>query len=317
MTTLVTGASGFVGTVLLSRNSDFLGCDINVQSENVSKIDLRDKHALLEFCQHYGVTRIVHLAGAQYSGRIARRKRKLFFEEGNVLLADSIRYLTEQMAISHVVFLSTDMVYGIPKTELIDENHQTRPNGPYGSSKLKCESILSSIQDGTIVTIFRPRLIIGAGRSGTINQLQKWISTYLPVPIIGSGLNRYQFISVNDVAKAIEISLKEKIPGVFNLGSDFPPEVRSLIPSVLKQLHKQRIVVKLPARATKFFLNVLDLLSLSPLVPEQFMIADQNFVLDTLKFKKISGWVPENSDKDMLFEALNDLDRRKLQKKNA
>jgi dTDP-glucose 4,6-dehydratase len=52
------------------------------------------------------------------------------------------------------------------------------------------------------ISMFRPRLIIGPGRLGILEKLFKLIDMNLPVPMIGSGKNPYQFISVFDCAEA-------------------------------------------------------------------------------------------------------------------
>jgi dTDP-glucose 4,6-dehydratase len=176
---------------------------------------------------------------------------------------------------------------------------------------LKAELIMGSLRNPTIVTIFRPRLILGAGRTGTITQLHKWIGTGFPVPIIGSGKNRYQFIAVGDVVSAIHKSLELRTSGVFNLGSDNPPRIEELIPLVIEKIKRKNLLIKLPARSTKTLLTFLDWLNVSPLVPEQFLIADQDFVLNTSKFKNYTGWKPERGDGEMLVEALLALDEIK------
>ena len=47
-------------------------------------------------------------------------------------------------------------------------------------------------------------MIIGPGRLGLLKKLFFLIKNNLPVPMIGSGKNRYQFISVFDCADAFE-----------------------------------------------------------------------------------------------------------------
>jgi dTDP-glucose 4,6-dehydratase len=311
MNTLVTGSEGFVGNLLLTRNPSFLGCDLQSNSSNSVVLDVSDKDALLNYCREHKIEKIVHLAGAQYSIRIPRKSRESYFIQGNLSLSKSISYVADNLDLSQIVFLSTDMVYGIPETKEISETHNTRPNGPYGASKLASENTLLLNAKTCTVTIFRPRLIIGAGRTGTIQQLYKWISWHLPVPIIGKGKNRYQFIGVNDVVIAIETALSQNIQGIYNLGSDNPPEVRNLLPKVLKRLKVSNSVIKLPTSLIKTVLTLLDFFSLSPLVPEQFIIADTDFVLSTTKFRQISGWIPKESDEDLLFEALDQIRRSK------
>ena len=78
--------------------------------------------------------------------------------------------------------------------------------------------------------IFRPRLIAGPGRYGLFLKLFYLIKNNLPVPLIGDGTNRYQFISVFDCAVALIHSLNpNSVAGIYNLGSDSPPDVNTLL----------------------------------------------------------------------------------------
>jgi dTDP-glucose 4,6-dehydratase len=155
------------------------------------------------------------------------------------------------------------------------------------------------------VTIFRPRLILGTGRTGTIAKLATLVKKKLPVPIIGNGMNRYQFVGVEDVCHAIELSLVIASPGVYNLGSNNPPLIKNLLPEVLKSLGHPERIIKLPASLTKHALRFLDCLGFSPLAPEQFEIADNDYVLSTAKALAVLGWIPKENDKELLAKSLS------------
>ena len=53
----------------------------------------------------------------------------------------------------------------------------------------------------------------------------------------------------------------------------------------------------------KQILNALDIVNLSLLYPEQFKLADKDFVLDTSKLESDLGFKARFNDKDMLYEA--------------
>ncbi|OWK24487.1 hypothetical protein AJ87_21295 [Rhizobium yanglingense] len=79
-----------------------------------------------------------------------------------------------------------------------------RPIGPYGRSKVGAERLLMQAcrEFGLHATIFRPRLIAGAGRLGILTKLFRLIRAGLPIPLIGAGKNRYQMIAVEDCVAA-------------------------------------------------------------------------------------------------------------------
>jgi dTDP-glucose 4,6-dehydratase len=90
--------------------------------------------------------------------------------------------------------------------------------------------ILSAVAEGWLnATIFRPRLIAGAGRLGILVKLFELIRRGLPVPMIGNGTNRYQMVAVEDCVSAALLAVEGCPTGPFNLGSDAPPMVRDLL----------------------------------------------------------------------------------------
>jgi dTDP-glucose 4,6-dehydratase len=145
------------------------------------------------------------------------------------------------------------------------------------------------------------------GRVGTIQKLADLIDSPFPIVLIGSGENSYQFISAEDVCKAIELSLLLDVNGVFNIGSDNPPNLNDLFDKTLTNLGKNKSIVRVPARFGIFMLDVLDKLGISPLTPEQYKIAPINYVLDTKKIKFDMDWSPSLTDEEMLTSALKDL----------
>jgi nucleoside-diphosphate-sugar epimerase len=110
------------------------------------------------------------------------------------------------------------------------------------------------------ISLFRPRLIIGPGRLGILEKLFKLIDWNLPVPMIGSGRNPYQFISVFDCAEAARLAWKAGVPNeAYNLGSLNPPPVRKLLGDLIKHAGSKSILVPTPGWAVKRTLDLLDL----------------------------------------------------------
>jgi len=306
MTVLVTGADGFLGTILMSRNPEYFGIDQFNKNQKVSLCDLRDELSFRKFIIDHEVTEIIHLAGVQFNSYIPRRNRVNFFEQ-NVLMAESISNAANSLGIKKIVYVSTDMVYGDSVTSPVIEDVMPCPIGEYGASKLAAERIFSNSSNGYQTVILRPRLILGKGRVGTIQKLAALIESPLPVILIGSGNNKYQFVAAEDVCAAIELSLTLNRSGVFNIGSDNPPDLNVLFKETLFRLNRNKLILRIPIPLAFLVLNFLDWLSLSPLTPEQYKIAGLDFVLNTDKIKSQLGWNPSKSDQAMLHECLSDL----------
>src|SRR3546814_1512227 len=113
----------------------------------------------------------------------------------------------------------------------------------------------------------RPRLIVGPGRLGLLSKLFANIARDWPVPMIGTGANRYQMISVHDCAAAISMALaNEKAEGAFNLGSDPGSTSRELLAALIDAAGSRSRLVPVPSGILKPMLRLLDRVGVSPLV---------------------------------------------------
>jgi dTDP-glucose 4,6-dehydratase len=311
---IITGGSGFTGghlaTALIRRGEKPVIFDLEEpKAANGSiefvKGDIREPDALKKI--GFGSEDVVyHLAARQFHFGVPRRDRDAWFADVNV---NGTRCLLEAMsagAARRMIFFSTDMTYGIPRETPVPPSHPQQPIGPYGRSKVQAEQLLLQARTdfGLKATIFRPRLIAGAGRLGILAKLFRLIQTGLPVPMIGAGKNRYQLIAVEDCVAAALAALGKDCPaGPFNLGSEAPPTVRELLRELIVRAGSRSILVPTPASVLQPALSLLDNLGLTLLYPEQFEIANIDYVLDTGVTTARLGWSPTRSDIDIIFDA--------------
>lgn len=310
---IITGGSGFTGKVLAKNliqkgqkvvNFDLKNYDDEYLKNNTEYVqgDIRS----LNDIQKLNLTPddiVYHLAARQFADAVPKKGRKEWFFEVNVQGTKNILEEMDKAGTTKMVFFSTDMTYGVPDTCPVSTNHPQRPLGPYGESKVAAEQLIRSYPKLN-ATIFRPRLITGAGRLGILGKLFKLISMGLPVPMIGNGLNRYQMVSVEDCAKAAEIAMEKGFPRkAYNLGSANPPTTKELLHAIVNHAGSKSIVISTPAGALKLVLSLLDKLGLTLLYPEQFGIADKNILLDTSETINELGWAPSKSDIDAMCEA--------------
>jgi dTDP-glucose 4,6-dehydratase len=122
--------------------------------------------------------------------------------------------------------------------------------------------------------------------------------------MIGSGRNPYQFISVFDCAADARAAFKAGVPNeAYNLGSLNPPPVKKLLGDLIRHAGSRSLLLPTPGWAVKRTLDLLDLLNLPIMDPEQYLIADEVCVLDVSKAGRELGWVPQFRDEDMLIAA--------------
>ena len=309
---IVTGGAGFVGTRLVEA--------LCARGEHVTVFDLAAPAVggadfIPGNVQHPGdLARlglgpgdiVHHLAARQFHGAVPRRNRDSWFAAVNTAGTRNLLSAMSAGGATRMVFFSTDMTYGRPQMSPVAPGHPQVPIGPYGRSKFAAEQLIARAAEdfGVQATVFRPRLIAGAGRLGILARLFQLVAWHLPVPMIGSGRNRYQMIAVEDCVAAALRAVDRGFPaGPFNLGSEAPPTVRALLASLIDRAGSRSVLLPTPATAVQSVLSGLDLAGLTLLYPEQFAIADSDYVLDTEATQHALGWTPARRDEDIIFDA--------------
>ncbi len=107
------------------------------------------------------------------------------------------------------------------------------------------------------------------------------------MPTIRSGKNHYQMISVFDCVSAIICALEKEIPNKgYNLGSEYPPTITILLEKVIQYAGSSSSVIHTPGCFVKLILALFDKIGLTIMYPEQFMVADEEYILDISQTKK-------------------------------
>lgn len=286
------------GEVAHYRDARFVFCDVtdptSVKAVGVKADDM-----------------VYNLSAKMLSPIQVRAKRHDFFWPVNYHGAEHIMKAVADAGGDRLVHFTTDMIYGHTKAWPMTEDHSVEPLGEYGLSKWKTELLAQEWREkGMNISIFRPRLIIGPGRLGILAKLFKLIDWNLPVPMIGSGKNPYQFISVFDCAKAARLAWEKGVPNsAYNLGSDNPPPVRKLLGDLIRHAGSKSILIPTPGFAVKRTLDLLDLVNMPIMDPEQYLIADEDCLLDCTRAKQELGWTPDFRDEDMLIAAYTEYRR--------
>jgi len=307
---LVTGAAGLLGRELAAtlatggqavRGIDLAEPGPRWPPDRWVSGDLRSDDACRQACD--GVSAVIHAAARQHHSRMPRRGRERFFH-ANVTMTRTILRAAVEAGVGHFIDVSSDMVYGMPRGRPFVETDVPCPIGPYGRSKLEGEAVCAAARGRSlIVTILRPRLIVGPGRLGVLTRLFDRVRRGRAVPVFGPGHHRYQMVAVADVASACAMALARPCDGVLNLGSDDPPTVRELLGDLCRRAGTTSRIVSMPCGAANAALWALHAVRLAPLSPEQFRIAGADYVLDTTRAREQLGWRPRFSDAEMLWQA--------------
>ena len=314
---VIFGGDGFLGRhlarALLARGEQVVICDIQKSNLDIYdqaqyiELDITDRAAFSRLT--LSPDDVVHNYAARLLVPIVKRKeRDDYFWSVNFHGARNVLSYCFDQGVRKLVYFTTDMVYGHTRTIPKFEDHARVPLGPYGAAKAASEELCAEYrQRGMNITIFRPRLIIGPGRLGILENLFKLVDCNLPVPVIGNAKNNYQFISVFDCVSAILAAVEKGVPNsAYNLGTANPPKVKKLLGDLIKEAGSRSFILPTPAALVKRVLATLDALNRPVLDPEQYLIADETCVLDVSKAKRELGWEPKYRDEDMLIVAYRD-----------
>ncbi len=302
---LVTGGTGFIGKHL----ADFLvekGCHVRSfdfrppreQDPGIEFIlgDLRDAEAVEAAAA--GCDVIYHL-GAIPS--IARAPYEVYHAI-NVGGTRHVMETAKKQGIGHVVYISSSTVYGIPNKFPLLESDVDATVGSYGRSKLDAEQICFDYSD-IAVGIIRPRVVLGGGRIGIFSLLFDAVMDNGSVFMIGKGTNVFQFTGVADLVTAVVLAGKIEKSSIFNIGSTDQTLVRDVLAGLIANAESSSRLRSIPVGLAHSALKALTAFGVSPLMNEQFEIADKNFMLDTTKACTELNWVPSQSNLDCLTDA--------------
>ncbi|MGH7895541.1 MAG: NAD-dependent epimerase/dehydratase family protein [Candidatus Binatia bacterium] len=311
---LVTGASGLLGGCLVERLRtrgvrmrllDMVPpADDRAHDAEVVRADLRDPAAVAEACRDVEI--VYHLAAGQrmkpqFSGM---SEQEIF--DMNLTAVRHVLGGARAAGVRKVVHISSSGVYGIPRTIPVAEDHPQRPLGAYGRSKIAAETLCAeAVAAGLDVTVLRPMSLFGPGMTGVFLLLFEWVRLDKNVYLLGAGRNRVQMVSAWDVADACVLAAEraESRGAVLNLGAAEVPTVRAEVEALIARAGSRSRVVAMPAALVRNAARVLDVVGLSPIVPEHYLLADATFVLDVSAAERALGWRPVYSNVRMMAEA--------------
>jgi dTDP-glucose 4,6-dehydratase len=309
---LVTGSAGVLGREVV-RTIAGRGCPVRaldvVRAETPDLPcverrlgDLEDRDVCRRAVE--GVRAVVHAAALQFHSPGCPRFWIESYFRRNVTMTRCLLDAAIAAGVERFVFVSSDMVYGPPRELPIGEEAPLRPVGPYGRSKVAsetdCRAACGRIAQ---VTILRPCVLVGPGRLGLLKPLFDRVRAHRAIPVLGDGTKRHHVVAVSDAAEACRLALVRDGGGTFNIGSPEPSTVNDLLSNLCQRVGSRSRLLPLPEGPSRLGLRLLWSVRLSPLNPEQFLIAPLDYVLDTKAARTGLGFEARQHDTDSLFAA--------------
>jgi nucleoside-diphosphate-sugar epimerase len=278
--------------------------DARATGHEFVEVDMRDAAAVERACR--GIEVVHHLAaGQRMKPQFGAMSKQAIFDM-NLAAVRNVLAGARAAGARKVVHVSRSGVYGIPQTEPVREDHPQRPLGAYGHSKIAAEALCAgAVAAGFDVTVLRPMSLFGPGMTGVFLLLFDWVRLGKNVYLLGAGRNRVQMSSAWDVADACALAADrpESKGAVLNLGAADVPSVRAQVEALIAHVGSRSRVVPIPAALVRNAGRALNLVGLSPIVPEHYLLADSTFVLDIARARSVLGWEPAYSNVRMTIEA--------------
>lgn len=210
--TLVTGASGFVGSHLMAemarRGLPVRGVT-RQKAPGLTAVPSygpdMDWSAALD-----GIDAIIHLAARVHVMRETAADPLALFRAANVEASVNLARQAAEAGVRRFVFVSSIKVNG-ERTEPgkpFTADDPPAPQDPYGVSKAEAEAALMALgrQTGMEITIVRPPLVYGPGVRGNFQSLMKWAASGAPsiFPLVG---NKRSFVHVANLCDLLITAL--------------------------------------------------------------------------------------------------------------
>jgi UDP-glucose 4-epimerase len=265
MTWLVTGGAGYIGSHVVralaaegmdsvvlddlsSGHRQFVDPSVPFVHGSVLHADL-----VRQVLREHDVTGVMHIAGFKYAG--VSVQRPLHTYEQNVVAMVTLLDAMAEHGVDRIVFSSSAAVYGTPSEDVVTEQSETRPESPYGESKLIGEWLLRDQSRAAELrhTSLRYFNVVGSGHpdlydtsphnlfplvfdalvSGAVPHIN---GDRYPTPD-GTCVRDYvhvQDLAVSHVAAARALEAGRPLERVYNLGSGDGVSVRQIMDAMAR-----------------------------------------------------------------------------------
>ena len=263
MAWLVTGGAGYIGAHVVRAFGE-VGLDAVVVDDlssghrefvrpEVPLVEgtIVDTPLLVEAIQEHDVEGVVHLAGYKYAGVSVERPLHTYVQ--NVTGTINLLEAMAQTGVDKIVFSSSAATFGTPDVDLVTEETATRPESPYGESKLIGEWLIrdQAVATGLTHTSLRYFNVVGSGADDLYDTSPHNLFPIVFEMLLAGRTPRINgedyetpdgtcvrdYVHVADLAAAHvvaaqQLSQGEPLQPVYNLGSGTGSSVREIMDAI-------------------------------------------------------------------------------------
>ncbi len=248
---------------------------LNKSNIKMIKQDVRDHDAISKIYKEINPNIIIHLAAVSHANK-SNKDPHSTFEHSFRTLENTLDYA--KINKTHVIYMSSSMVYGNFESEDVKEEKICKPIGIYGTLKFSGELLVKAYNNVFDIpyTIIRPSALYGercvSRRVGQIfieNAIQN-----LNITINGNGEEKLDFTYIEDLINGISLccSNKNAINQTFNLTYGKSKKINELIQILKNEFPKVEISYKekekfMPERGTLDISKAKKLIGYNPINP--------------------------------------------------
>lgn len=217
MRVVVTGASGLIGSSLMSQledKADVIGLTRNDDTNLLVKTDY-SVESLLPLLENADI--VVHLAAIRGRGDDYQHFT------GNAILTENILKAAVGAGVKRIIYMSSIAVYSDESKTPWTEDQVLQPQTFYGLSKITGEHLCFLYsRKGIEYTILRCGIVLGITNNNRMTDLFiRNAANKLPITVKGKSIARRDFIYLKDVVNALCWSIFEdrQVNQIYNLGS--------------------------------------------------------------------------------------------------
>ena len=261
MTVLVTGASGFVGSiicqVLIERGIAVrraLGLSAGAFAHRDDCV-IRELGEVANWSMAVkGVDSIVHLAARTHVMRDTAADPLAEYRRINVAGTQALAEAAQAAGVRRFIFLSSIKVNGEATTlRPYSETDAPCPEDAYGVSKREAEAALRAVVAGMETVVLRPPLLYGPGVKGNFLRLMRAIERGMPLPL-GSIHNHRSLLYVGNLVDAIMLSLDHPAAAgkTYLVADDEGISTPGLVRAIAAAMHRPARLLRFPPPLLRF-----------------------------------------------------------------
>ncbi len=316
---LVTGASGFIGSSLLSCLSikegirvsgafrhQFSNIPPGIQTFQVG--DLGDNTNWKPALNNIGV--VVHTAARVHVLNDAASDPLIEFRKVNVEGTLNLARQALVAGVKRFIFISSIKVNGESTTpgELYTADDQPNPVDPYGFSKWESEIGLCRLvkESGLEVVIIRPPLVYGPGVKANFRRMMRWLDKGVPLPL-GNIQNRRSLVALDNLVDLILTCVEHPAAAnqIFLAGDGEDLSTTELLKRIGDVLGKPARLLPCPSRLLTLIATLLGKQDVAQRLCGSLQV-------DITKARDLLGWEPPVSVEEGLRKVAEDFMKNKL-----